>query len=135
MQSNLKSLFAGKREAVELPPKRGPGRPPKKKEEVEEQPDELVEALRAIPDQPEAYDEHLRVKHRKRKLEDTIQDEVVEQPMTTALVEASGQTLTELRMPGCGGRDSVHEGPQIRLRLCKWARKTHEAMGGHQARS
>ena len=29
MQCNLKAMFAGKREAVELPPKRGPGRPPK----------------------------------------------------------------------------------------------------------
>ena len=129
MQSNLKSLFAGKREAVELPPKRGPGRPPKKKE-VEEQPDELAEALREIPDQPEAYDEHLRMRHRKRKFEDTIQDEVVEQPMMTALVEASGQTVAQLKMPGDVRRDSVHEGPQMKLRLCKWARKTHEAMGG-----
>ena len=32
MQTNLKSLFAGKREAAEVPPKRGPGRPPKVRE-------------------------------------------------------------------------------------------------------
>ena len=59
MQSNLRSLFAGKLEAAELPPKRGPGRPPKvrKREEEVEQPDELVEALRSVPDQPDAYDE------------------------------------------------------------------------------
>ena len=68
MQANLRSLFAGKREAVELPPKRGPGRPPKRKrEEEDEQPDEVLEALQSIPDQPEAYDERLRVRHRKRK--------------------------------------------------------------------
>jgi hypothetical protein len=63
MQSNLRSLFAGKREAVELPAKRGPGRPPKvrKKEEETEQPDELVEALQSLPDHHQASDERLRL--------------------------------------------------------------------------
>ena len=66
---NLRSLFAGKREAAEVPPKRGPGRPPKvrKREEEDEQPDALVEALRSMPDHQEAYDERLRLRHRKRK--------------------------------------------------------------------
>jgi transposase len=36
MQSHLRSLFAGKREAVELPAKRGPGRPPKVRKKEEE---------------------------------------------------------------------------------------------------
>ena len=64
----MKALFAGRREAVEVPPKRGPGRPPKQKNEEEEKPDVLVEALREIPDQAEAYDERLHQWRRKRKL-------------------------------------------------------------------
>ena len=69
MQTNLRALFAGKREAVDLPPKRGPGRPPKvrKREEASQESDAVVEALRAVSDQPEGFDEHLRVRHRKRK--------------------------------------------------------------------
>ena len=27
-------------------------------------------------------------------------------------------------------RDSSHEGPQVRLKLCKWFKKTHEELGG-----
>ena len=69
MQANLRSLFAGKREAVEVPAKRGPGRPPKvrKREEEDEQREEVLEALQSMPDDHKAYDERLRLKHRKRK--------------------------------------------------------------------
>ena len=69
MQTNLRALFAGRREAVEVPPKRGPGRPPKvrKREEASEESDAVVEALRAVPEHPVGFDEHLRVRHRKRK--------------------------------------------------------------------
>ena len=69
MQANLRSLFAGKREAVEVPAKRGPGRPPKvrKREEEDEQPDEVLEALQSMPDDHQEYDERLRLRHRKRK--------------------------------------------------------------------
>ena len=57
MQCNLKAMFAGKREAVELPPKPRMGRPPKvrNKEEEAETPDPVLEALQSRPDQPEAY--------------------------------------------------------------------------------
>ena len=130
MQANLRSLFAGKREAVELPPKRGPGRPPKvrKREEDVEQPDELVEALQSVPEQPEAYDERLRVRHRKRKADCLGSD--VDGRSTTVLAEAAGKTVAELRMPGSQQRDSTHWGPQVRLRLCQWFEKTHVDLGG-----
>ena len=119
MQSKLRSLFAGKREAVELPAKRGPGRPPKlrKREEAAEMPDEWVEALQSVPDQPEAYDEHLSVRRRKRM-------------PSVALEEAAGKPVAHLRMPGSSERDSKHEGPQVRLRLCNWFEKTLEDLGG-----
>ena len=48
MQTNLKSLFAGKREAVEVPPKKGPGRPPKVRKEVHE-PDVVLGAVQNVP--------------------------------------------------------------------------------------
>ena len=46
MQSNLKALFSGKREAVELPTKRGPGRPKKVREDEEQAPDIVLEAVK-----------------------------------------------------------------------------------------
>ena len=128
MQTNLKSLFAGKREAVEVPPKKGPGRPPKVRKEVAEVPDVVLEAVQNMPDQPEAYDEQLRLSHRKRKFE-SIDDEV-EGSNVIALSEAAGKSVAELRMPGTQARDSSHEGPQVKLRLCKWSEKTHEELGG-----
>ena len=72
MQTNLRSLFGGKREAVEVAPPKRLGRPPKvrKKEEVEE-PDAVFEALQSMPDQSEAYDEQLRMRRRKRTLDQT----------------------------------------------------------------
>ena len=111
MQTNLRSLFAGKREVVEVPPKRGPGRPPKvrKREEEDEQPDAIVEALQDMPDQPEAYDEHLRVRHRKRKAE-SMEGGEVPGSCSLALVEAAGVSVAELRMPGNIERSSKHEG-------------------------
>ena len=107
MQTNLKSLFAGKREAVEVPPKRGPGRPPRVREEAVEAPDVVVEALQSMPDQPEAYDERLGQRSRKRKYH-TTEDEVF-QAHLAALSEASGKLISELRMPACGVRNSSHE--------------------------
>ena len=94
-------MFAGKREAVELPAKRGPGRPPKQREEEVEEPDAVLEAVRNMPDQPEAYDEHLGVRHRKR-----LREEEVEAPLK-ALLEASGETVGGLRMPGAELRDNT----------------------------
>ena len=129
MQTNLKSLFAGKREAVEVPPKRGPGRPPKLRESTAvEQTDAVVEALQSIPDQHEAYDERLRLRHRKRKFASTLDEPLGSHLQAlTDMAETSG---AELRMPGSQARDSSHEGPQVRLRLCNWVQKTHEDLGG-----
>ena len=131
MQTNLRALFAGRREAVEVPAKRGPGRPPtlRQRDEAAEQPDAVVEAISSMPDQPEAYDERLRLRHRKRKAECLQGDEVLGSHVT-ALVEASGQSVAELRMPGSNERDGRHEGPQVKLKLRTWLRKTHEKLGG-----
>ena len=129
MQTNLKSLFAGKREAVEVPPKKGPGRPPKVRKEVAEEPDVVLEAVQNMPDQPEAYDEQLRLRHRKRKF-DSLIDAEVEGPHALALSEEAGKSVAQLRMPGIQARDSSHEGPQVKLRLCKWFEKSHEDLGG-----
>ena len=71
----MRSLFAGKCEAVELPPKQVPGRPPKRVRTREE--DAVVAALQSRPDQHEALDEHLRVRHRKRKADCMERGEVL----------------------------------------------------------
>ena len=135
MQSNLRALFAGKREAAEVPAKRGPGRPPKKRERpADEQPDAALEALKSLPDQPEAYEERLRVRARKRKLEaggELNHSMRVAGKHVKALSEASGEPISSMRIPGgTRERDSLQEGPQVRLRLCKWMHKRHEALGG-----
>ena len=119
MQANLRSLFAGKREAVEVPAKRGPGRPPKvrKREEEDEQPDEVLEALQSMPDDHQAYDEErLRLRHRKRKA-DAIAAGEDPGSCSQALAEACEKPLAALRMPGGIERSSRHEGPQVKLRL------------------
>ena len=130
MQTNLRSLFAGKREVVEVAPKRGPGRPPKaaKQDEAPEEPDVVLQALESMPDQHEAFDEHLRMRHRKRKADTMLGQDAG--PLGEALVEATGSSLGELRIPGSELRSSKHEGPQVKLRLCKWFRKKHEGLGG-----
>jgi len=122
MQTNLKSLFAGKREVVQVPSKRGPGRPPKVREQADEEQDVVLQALQQQGDQLEAYDRHMVVRWQKRKLRgsDALQ----------ALSEAAGKPLSELRIPGTVERSSRHEGPQVRLALCEWMEKTHEAIGG-----
>ena len=131
MQVNLRSLFAGKCVAAEAPPKRGPGRPEKvrTREEDDEQPDPVVAALQSMPDQPEAYDERLRVRHRKRKAE-SMEGGEVPGSRALSLFQASGKPLSELRMPGGIERSSKHEGPQVKLRLCKWFEKRLEELGG-----
>jgi len=51
-----------------VPPKRGPGRPPKvRKEEEDEVRDVVAEALQGMEGQHEAYDEQLLLRRRKRK--------------------------------------------------------------------
>ena len=123
MQVNLRSLFAGKCEVARLQPKRGPGRPPKLRKK--EAPDEVLETLQSMPDAHEAYDEQLR-SHRKRKAESQA---------VMALEEAVEKSQAQLRMPGASERDSAHEGPQVKLRLCRWFDKTLEDLGGsHESR-
>ena len=98
---NLRSFFAGKCEAAEVPPTRGPGRPKnwRTREEEDEQPDPVVAALQSRPDHPEAYDERLRVRHRKRN-HDIIEAGEVPGSCAQSLVQASGKPLSELRLPG-----------------------------------
>ena len=54
-QVSLSAMVVWRREAVGLPPKRGPGRPRKVREkedeeEQDEEPDQVLEALRSQPD-------------------------------------------------------------------------------------
>ena len=121
MQANLRSLFAGKREAVEVTPKKSPGRPRKlRKQEDEDAPDEALEKVESSLGHVDAYDELTR-SGRKRKAEGGA---------VTALEEACEKSLAQLRMPGASERDSAHEGPQVKLRLCAWFEKTLEDLGG-----
>ena len=48
---------------------------------------------------------------------------------TTVLAEAAGKTVAQLMMPGSQERDSAREGPQVKLRLCKWFEKNHVDLG------
>ena len=94
MQSNLQAFFAGKREVVELPPKRGPGRPRKVKEEAPEQQDVAFEAVRAQPVDWKAVEDDLPSKRHKS---------AVSGPASSAVVEALGKPFSQLRMPGADG--------------------------------
>ena len=87
----------------------------------------MVEVLQSVPDQPEAFDEQLRVRHRKRRV-DCLQSEV-DGPFTIVLAEAAGKTVAQLSMPGSQVRDGTHEDPQAKLRLCKWFEKTCVDLG------
>ena len=50
--------------------------------------------------------------------------------MLPALLEVSGNTWGDLRMPGRIERSNKQEGPQVRLRLCKWVEEKLEELGG-----
>jgi hypothetical protein len=120
MQTNLKSLFAGKREIVEVA---GPGRPPKPREQAADEPDVVLVAVENQAKQPEAYDVDLAVmpqKCRRWSRAASLQ----------AICEAAGKSLAALRMPGCSQRNNKHDGPQRKLALCIWMQKTHEDCGG-----
>ena len=119
MQTNLKALFAGRREVATVPPKRGPGRPPKVRENTAEEPDVVLSTLQ---DQPEAYAESS-IRGRKKKLH-RLQNGV------SNWCESLGKAVGDLRMPGFASREGMHEGPQVKLRLCRWMENYHEAMGG-----
>ena len=71
MQSNLRLLFAGKREAVEVQPKRGPGRPPKVRKKEDEAPDEVLEKMQSMP---HAYDEQLRISRKRKAADAPVRD-------------------------------------------------------------
>ena len=101
MQSNLKALFAGKREVVELAPKRGPGRPPKMREAAAEEQDAAFEAVQQQAQQAQAYEVDI--------LAPPIKKRSVE---ATALAEALGKPVSQLRMPGAEAIRK-HEGPQV----------------------
>ena len=95
MQSNLKALFAGRREAVRLSPKRGPGRPKKKREapqEKDEGPDEVLQALHDNPHQYDDFNAALPMRGKKRK-HGAISH-------VDSLSEALGTEASEMRMPG-----------------------------------
>ena len=67
MSLNLQALFAGRHEAIVLPPKRRPGRPPGEPKRMADEmlraaseADALLQAVASAPaDQLEAYDERL----------------------------------------------------------------------------
>jgi hypothetical protein len=56
MQTDLKSLFAGNREVIEVAPKRGLGRPRKSREQAYEEPDVVLVAVENLAKQLEAYE-------------------------------------------------------------------------------
>ena len=116
MQSTLTGLFAGKREVVQLLPKRGPGRPPKIRPPEAEDP--IAQSLQ-VQCQPNEY-----------SLESTLMGRrAVWGRATQAMSDALGKPFAELRIPGAIVRRR-HEGPQIKLSLCLWMKKTHDALGG-----
>ena len=111
MQSNLRLLFAGKREAVEVQPKRGPGRPPKVRKKEDEAPDDVLENMQSIP---HAYDEQLRISRKRKAADAPVGD----------LEQVAGKSLALLRMPCSQERSGAREGPQVKLQLCAWFDKT-----------
>jgi len=124
MQTNLKSLFAGKREVIEVAPKRGPGRPRKIREQADEEPDAVLLAVENQANQPEAYEVDLRgVRNEQRRRWSRATSMQVH-------CEAAGKPVSELRMPGCTQRSNRHEGPQKKLALCLWMHKMQEDIGG-----
>ena len=117
----MKALFAGKREAVELPPPRGPGRPKKPRED--EGPDVVLQAVRHRALQDEACDVDVLQMNPKRTPTKV-------RNASAQLVEAAGATsVGELRMPGAS-KQRRNEGPQVKLQLCKWIEDIVVKLGG-----
>ena len=101
MHTNLKSLFVGKREIVEVAPKRGLGRPRKSREQADEEPDVVLVAVEIQANQLEAYEVDLALapqKCRRWRRAASLQ----------AICEAAGKSLAELRMPGSSQRKNKH---------------------------
>ena len=120
MQSSLRAFFAGRREAVELPPKRGPGRPKKEKAEAKEAPDVevgdvVLEEVKALSEQPSGFEADLLMRRTRRGRP------VVSFAQT--LAEATGKaSAAEVRCPQL--RKKIYKvGPQKNLALCEWLGK------------
>ena len=107
MQSNLKASFAGKREAVELPKPRGPGRPKKLRTDEAPAPDVVLEAV------AHRQHQHEQVEAQMVPLGD--RETAMRLKMRCAsdsLVEAVGvASVAELRMPGARAQRR-NEGPR-----------------------
>ena len=111
----MRALFAGKVEAVVLPAKRGPGRPPKVKREREEREedderDEALEALRSMAEDHQGFDERLRPwKPQKRR---AAYVRTGERPgyCSAVLAEVCEVPVAALRMPGAAERTCRHGG-------------------------
>ena len=122
MQSDLRALFAGKREAVLLPPRRGPGRPKKPREAEAEAPDAVFDALSQRATH-EGFDVEL-LRMTPRRMPSGVMS------ASKLLVEASGATsVGDLRMPG-SHKKRRNEGPQLKLQLCKWIEGIVVKLGG-----
>ena len=115
---NLKAMFAGRREVIEVAPKRGPGRPPKMREAAAEEQDAAFEAVQQQAQQAEAFEAEILAPPIKKRSGEAM-----------ALAVALGRPVSHLRMPGAEAIRK-HEGPQVRLALIEWMDKIHEDMGG-----
>ena len=129
MQSNLSALFAGRHEAVVEAPRRGPGRPPKKREALEalEAPEEDDTALGAVRQQlsnraafvPESP-------HEGKQKRCRVGGEAMK-GIEEALKGVEGASNL-MRVPGKMGQ-RLARGPQLKLQLIHWLNSTYEALG------
>lgn len=125
MQSNLRSLFAGKREAVELPKPRGPGRPKKLRTEEAPAPGVVLEAVAHRMHQHEEVEAQIApLGERKAAMRLKMSS------VSDSLVEALGVApAAELRMLGARVLRR-NEGPQVRLQLWEWWEERTQQLGG-----
>ena len=147
MQSNLKKLFGGTREVIEVAAQRGPGRPKQRKVsgevKVEDEDSELLTPVKRMPGRPKKV----------RVVAEEVVDEALQTTLTGGASQLSGEAIqvtprkakpvrsdgalgelaqalgTPLRLPGTA-RVRTLEGPQAKLRLCEWLEKHHEQVGG-----
>ena len=127
-QSNLRSLFVGRREAVEPPKPRVPGRPKKVRTDEGPEapaPDAILEAVAHRMHQHEEVEARIAPFDGRKT--------AMRSRMSTAsdsLVEALGvPSVGDLRMPGARVLRR-NEGPQVRLQLCEWWEDKLRELGG-----
>ena len=158
-QLKLSALLAGKNEVVDLPPKRGPGRPkrvleatdatdavvpaalrpkpkrgpgrPKKVHEATEATDAVLQAIEAMPAHPEMLTE---VRGSAKRRLEVVEDEALARDCgfgmrMQELAALRGVEASALRLPG-GRVRRTGEGPQLKLRLCHWIEKVALECGG-----